>query len=377
MSFPRTYLEIHTIHDVPPSNLNRDDSGSPKSAIYGGVERSRISSQALKRAARMSFEEGLDPVDRSVRTREMKRYFVSDLKARSVEDELAESAADAAVTALGIKNDAKKDRLSYLLYLGEAQRQAMSDQIVQALKETGEKETKALEKVLKELKLSEQLHSGHPLGVALFGRMVADHHDLTVDASTQVAHAISTHAVSKDFDYFTAVDDGSTADEAGAGMIGTVEFSSSTMYRFGVVGMHQLQENLGERESAITGAVSFAKHFATALPSGKQNSFAALTRPALVLFVVRSDQPMSLVGAFEKPVDTRSGEGITVASCSALATHFAGETQRWGEPPVAVISSYRSDLGSENSTLSSAFGQSVDMNGALEVLEQSLRGCGE
>lgn len=377
MTSPRTYLEIHTIHDVPPSNLNRDDSGSPKSAVYGGVERSRISSQALKRAARMSFEEHLNPVDRSVRTREMKRYFLSDLKARSVEGELAETAADAAVSALGIKNDAKKDRLSYLLYLGESQRQAMSDQIAQALTESGETEVKALEKVFKELKLSEQLHDGHPLGVALFGRMVADHHDLTVDASTQVAHALSTHAVSKDFDYFTAVDDGSNADEAGAGMIGTVEFSSSTMYRFGVVGMHQLEENLGERESAITGAVSFAKHFATALPSGKQNSFAALTRPALVLFVVRSDQPMSLVGAFEKPVDVRSQDGITAASCAALATHYAGETARWGEPPVAVIPSYRGDLETKDSTLVTAFGQTLDMNSALQELEQSLRGRGE
>src|SRR5690606_3506822 len=84
------------------------------------------------------------------------------------------------------------------------------------------------------------------VAIALFGRMVADVADINVDAAVQVAHALSVHRVDNESDYYTAVDDENTDDETGAGMIGTVDFNSATLYRYAALGVHQLAATLGE-----------------------------------------------------------------------------------------------------------------------------------
>ena len=88
----------------------------------------------------------------------------------------------------------------------------------------------------------------HSVDIALFGRMVADGADINVDAATQVAHALSVHQVENESDYYTAVDDHKERedDDLGAGMIGTVEFNSATLYRYAALDVDQLRGNLGK-----------------------------------------------------------------------------------------------------------------------------------
>lgn len=141
--------------------------------------------------------------------------------------------------------------------------------------------------------------------MALFGRMVASDPSLNYDAAAQVAHAISTHAVHNEYDYFTAVDDLNLEHESGAGHLGTIEFSSATFYRYATVNVAELQKNL---ENQTGEAVkSFAEAFIKTMPTGKQNTFANRTLPDFVYIALRTDQPVNLVGAFERPVSGTNG----------------------------------------------------------------------
>jgi CRISPR system Cascade subunit CasC len=182
------------------------------------------------------------------------------------------------------------------------------------------------------------LGSGHPIDVALFGRMVADIPGLNVDAATQVAHALSTHAVETEFDFYTAVDDENT-DDRGAGHLGTTEFNSSTLYRFATVGLHQLVDNLGGDHAAALAAMEvFLTAFVTSMPTGHENSFAHRTLPNLVTVVIREDQPVNLVSAYERPVPPR--DGIVGESVQRLIDELARANELWGHEPLAVHSTY-------------------------------------
>ena len=154
------------------------------------------------------------------------------------------------------------------------------------------------------------------MDIALFGRMVADDPSLNEDASAQVAHAISTHAVQTEFDFFTAIDDLKPEDNAGAGMLGTIEFNSSTMYRYANVAVHELYRQLGNKEQTLNALKLFIESFANSMPSGKSNTFANQTLPQAILVVVRSDRPVNLVSAFEEPV--KSSEGYVQQSIEKL-----------------------------------------------------------
>lgn len=150
------------------------------------------------------------------------------------------------------------------------------------------------------------------MDMALFGRMVASDPSLNYDAAAQVAHSISTHAVQNEFDYFTAVDDCAPEDSAGAGHLGTVEYNSSTLYRYATVNMVELAHLLGAEKAAQAVRV-FGEAFIRSMPTGKQNSFANRTLPDAVYVTLREDQPVNLCGAFEKPV-RKSPEGYAEPS---------------------------------------------------------------
>ena len=153
----------------------------------------------------------------------------------------------------------------------------------------------------------------------MFGRMVADAPDLNVDASVQVAHAIGIGKMNPEFDYFTALDDCSPEDNAGAAMIETTEFTSSTMYRYATIDVLHLCENLGSAAVACRGIEAFLKAFITSMPTGKQNSFANRTLPGAVVLQLRDTQPVSLVNAFEKPVEASHGKSQIEIGCERLA----------------------------------------------------------
>ncbi|GIF04423.1 type I-E CRISPR-associated protein Cas7/Cse4/CasC [Actinoplanes siamensis] len=342
------YVDVHIIQTLPPSNVNRDDAGSPKQATYGGVRRARVSSQAWKRATRSAFADRLNLPDEKLGTRSKRigRQLGDRIAARTgLSAQESRRLADALLSQLGLTASKKKaEESSYLLFYGRHQLDRIVDLVADRVEELAALPDDALSKAAtgKELNILPILTSGHPIDVALFGRMVADLPNLNVDAATQVAHAISTHAAEIEFDYFTAVDDANT-DDAGAGMIGTVEFTSATLYRFATVGVHQLLENLdGDLEAAQAALAAFLEAFAYSIPSGHRNSFAHQTLPQLLSVVVRTDQPVNLVSAFEKPIDSR--EGIAAKSIDLLDQELSGAAENWGAHPAAVISVYRRDM---------------------------------
>lgn len=328
------YLDIHILQTVPPSNLNRDDTGAPKSAIYGGVRRARVSSQAWKRATRKHFSEDLDTADVGVRTKRVVELIGARI--RSLDPEIGEQAAieraSLVLGALGIglesprakKGDVKPVASKYLVFFSNRQLDRMAALAVSAR-----------DGVITKNAAKEAADMEHGVDVALFGRMVADAADLNVDAAVQVAHAISTHAVETEFDYYTAVDDeNERAEESGAGMIGTIEFASSTLYRYAAVDLAQLRMNLGDDDMVGRAVEAFVRGFIASMPTGKQNTFGNRTLPDGVVVMARADQPVSLVGAFEEPVPSTPGQLRT--SCERLARYAADVTEGFGTPPEAA-----------------------------------------
>jgi CRISPR system Cascade subunit CasC len=181
------------------------------------------------------------------------------------------------------------------------------------------------------------LNSGNGIEISLFGRMVAESPDYNVDASSQVAHAISTHKVDNEYDFYTALDEKNTEDESGAGMMGTIEFNSSTLYRYATVAVHDLAKQIDDTVVLSKAVEGFVRAFIMSLPSGKQNTFANRTVPYSVMIVVRQDQPVSLVGAFESPVipDKVSG-GYNEASAKRMI-EYEESTRDFVDAPVKTI----------------------------------------
>lgn len=335
----RLFIDLHVVQSVPPSNLNRDDTGSPKSAFYGGVRRSRVSSQAWKKATRAQFVDRLDAADLGTRTKRVVELMVARMTAQDGElsEDVAEKQAVAVLAAMDIKPKAitkKKGEgeeartfaaTDYLIFFSTRQIERLAE-----LASAGGKPTKraALEAADQE----------HGIEVALFGRMVADNKDLSVDAAVQVAHAISTHGVVDESDYFTAVDDETPTDETGAGMLGTVEFNSATLYRYATINVAGLLGNLGDSAATVRAVQEFVRAFVLSMPTGKQNTFANRTLPDAVVVMVRHDQPVNLVGAFEDAVEARDSEGRVAASVDRLVEQAASVSSFVDPPDLTLVS---------------------------------------
>lgn len=300
------YVDLSVIQTVPSSNINRDDTGSPKTALYGGVTRSRVSSQSWKRATRSAFR----TAGESTGTRTKKGVQLLATKLSELDPSLDADAALAKATEVfataGIKIDKKTAETGALLLVSPGQIEKLAQY---ALNNT-DFDKKELKKVLQ---------GDHSLDLALFGRMVADAPELNVDASAQVAHAISTHEVVPEFDYYTALDDQKTDDTNGAAMLGTIEFNSATLYRYANINLTELSRNLGAAD-AIHGVTTFIKSFLLSTPTGKQNTFANKTTPSYVMLTVRTDTPVNLVSAFEEPVVSKAG--YVAKSIEKLETEY-------------------------------------------------------
>ncbi|WP_329492939.1 type I-E CRISPR-associated protein Cas7/Cse4/CasC [Kitasatospora herbaricolor] len=368
----RLYIDLHILQTVPPANLNRDDNGNPKEAYFGGKRRSRVSSQAWKRATRLHFAQSRDQEDLATRTKRIAAQLAKRLTARTqLSPEDAERIAGALLKPMGITAGKKAGDTAYLLFFGRRQLENIVDLVTDTATDLAALDDKQLDEAVKDLPVREQLQNGHPADVALFGRMVADIPGLNVDAATQVAHAISTHATELEFDYYTAVDDENTADETGAGMIGTIGFNSATLYRYATIGLHQLRDNLGEDKAALDAVDLFVDSFARAMPTGYANSFAHRTRPSLVAVVVRTDQPVNLVSAYEKAVP--AGDGIVAASASRLAEEYRTATRQWGDTPLHVAICHTLADGTDEATqLGEAFGANQTFAQLRDGLQAAL-----
>jgi len=329
----RTYIDVHVLQTVPPSNLNRDDTGSPKTAFFGGVRRARVSSQAWKRAARKAFADQLDPSSLGVRSRRVVEVIADEIRRvdPSVDEAASLTMAEGVLTKVGVKlKPARKKEApqesGFLLFLSRRQIENLAAAAVAAGPDGSYPADVK--------KLADREHS---VDIALFGRMVADQTDLNVDAACQVAHALSVHAVEDESDYFTAVDDHKADDDeedAGAGMIGTVEFNSSTLYRYATVDLTALSRNLGDPDAVRRAVEVFLDCFVTSMPTGKQNTFANRTLPDAIVVQVRDDQPVSYVGAFEEAVEGRDGR--VKKAVDRLALHADEVATAYGLQPVAA-----------------------------------------
>jgi CRISPR system Cascade subunit CasC len=329
-------LEVHILQTVAPCNLNRDDMGSPKDALFGGFRRARISSQAQKRAVRVAFKDWplLSEEERAVRTKRLVEELLRRLKDKDkdVEEQLARRAVENALNAL--KFGVKEGRTEYLFFLGKRELDALAQQIRENLEAlSGEVKGKKKAEVPNELKkaLEGVLDGGKAVDLALFGRMLADRPELGKDAAAQVAHALSTHKVDRQIDFYTAVDDLNPKEETGAEMMGYVEFYSATLYRYAVVDLEKLLENLqGNEDLAIKGALAFLEAFVRTLPSGKQNSFAAHNPPLFVAFRAGEGMPRNLATAFERPIRPREDVPLSRLSAEALMKEWARFDQVYG-----------------------------------------------
>lgn len=315
----RLYVDFHILQTVPPSCINRDDTGSPKTAVYGGVLRARVSSQAWKHAMRAAFAEDarLDMGRRTKKAADLVKEQILVLVSDADADKLAKKALENA----GIKFDEKSKKddtvTKALFFMSTAQAKALAELAVE-----GSADKKQYRDALK---------AAPSMDMALFGRMVADDPSLNYDAAAQVAHSISTHAVQNEYDYFTAVDDCQAEDNAGAGHLGTVEYNSSTLYRYATVNVMELAGQLGAAQAAET-VRAFGEAFLFSMPTGKQNSFANRTLPDAVYVTLREDQPVNLCGAFERAVP-RSAQGYAAPSKAALAQYAQQMYSSFAEAP--------------------------------------------
>ena len=301
------FIDFHVLQTVPPSCVNRDDMGSPKTAVYGGAVRARVSSQAWKHAVREYFKQLFTEEDLGSRTKNVVEMVEKEML-RSDPDMDKDDCHKKAVKALELAGltvkvkKGEKEKADALFFMSFKQAKAIAD-IAINLDPKGKETAKTLKEALK---------ADPSVDIALFGRMAASDPTLNYDAAAQVAHAISTHAVQNEYDYFTAVDDMQADDNAGAGHLGTVEFNSSTLYRYAAVNATELASTLGA-ENVGDAVKKFGQAFIMSMPTGKINTFANRTLPDMVYVTVRSDQPVNLCGAFENPVK-QSEEGYAAAS---------------------------------------------------------------
>lgn len=290
----RCYLDVHVLQTVPPSCVNRDDTGSPKTAIYGGTTRARVSSQAWKHAMREMFrEELIEPDMLGLRTKNALSLVEKEILKLNPDAKKAKELAKKMLGEYGGVDTNDDDQTQALFFIGMKQAKELAEIAVSE----GTADKDACKKALK---------NNPSVDIALFGRMVASEATLNCDASAQVAHSISTHTVQNEYDYFTAVDDLAPEDNTGAGHLGTVEFNSSTLYRYATVNLVELSNALGKQVTAET-AAKFVEAFVRSMPTGKQNTFANRTLPSMVYVTIRRDQPVNLCGAFEKPVSAKNG----------------------------------------------------------------------
>ena len=317
-------IEIHMVKNYPPTNLNRDDTGSPKTCTFGGFRRGRISSQCLKRGWRVSaLYDSLLP-ERGIRTRKLPELVATELKKRGMEED-AVNAIAAKVTGIGNKDGTENaDGITaQIIFYSPEDITAIANLMQNEFVKAGT--VKAFEKLkTKELVKSLQDVDVRPitLDMALFGRMVTSNAFRNVEAAMQVAHAISTHTVNQESDYFTAMDDlvgGNDSEDSGAAMIDDVDFNSSCYYHYASIDMNQLSDNLKDapnRDELIDKLIpALIQVMAYTNPSGKQNSFAGNVLPAMMMLEIKPDPiPVSYVNAFVKPA--RAGVGRSLVENS-------------------------------------------------------------
>lgn len=351
-------IQLHILQNYAPSNLNRDQSGSPKDAIFGDRKRGRISSQCLKRSIRRSqaFKDEFSAQgllgSRTQRLPALIGEALVHLGAR--EDEIKAIVARAAEigreSPKGRQEEGEEDETApeamveeptigetrQLIFLDTTHELPHMAQNLLALCRKYGVESFTNPKKVKIADITKALGSSAPrsVDIALFGRMTTSEAFKDIQAASQVAHAISTHVVEQEFDYYTAMDDLKPEGELGADMIGDVEFNSCTYYKYLNVHWDGLLDNLGGKENmavARRAVAALLKAAAMAQPSGKQNSFAAFSLPDFILVEVSSrNLPVSYANAFLRPARALGTKTLVDVSIELLDQHAQNLSRRYG-----------------------------------------------
>jgi CRISPR system Cascade subunit CasC len=344
------FMELHVIQNFAPSNLNRDDTGNPKDAEFGGARRARISSQSFKRAIRKApIFAATTGVDLGKRTRWVTRLLRQELEAHDKPAEEIQQVLENFVPAYLSKFDKKfeadedapdKKRTAVLIYMGSDELQAITGALLENWDALREEDKKVIRSVTRDLVKQHQDVTSTP-DIALFGRMLAEKPELNLEAACQVAHAISTHRVTMEMDFFTAVDDMTQGtEETGAGMMGFTGFDSACFYRYVRLDWEQLVKNLGgDMDLARRTVEAFLRAVVEAVPSGKQNAFAAHNPPSFMLAAVREGSfAWSLANAFENPIYPQH-KGLVAPSVAALDTYWGRLATVYGTDSVQAVAS--------------------------------------
>ena len=343
----KNYINFHILISHSPSCLNRDDMNMQKSAIFGGKRRVRISSQSLKRTIRKSpyFANMLG--QESTRTRELNGLFLT--LSKKMGNQFPKELTEKAITLLADKRgvtieESQADAvapwcfqeiewLCNQLQSNENMMKLCEEFIAISGNSDNDKKrkrglTRSMYGILEKNEQMQGLYSAleNNIDIALHGRMATSGLMKPMDGALAVAHAITTHVVDADIDWFTAVDD---LQELGSGHLDTQEFSSGVFYRYASLNIAQLRENLGKasREKILEIGSHVLHLMATVVPTAKQQSFAAhnLADLAMVSF---SDIPVSLANAFEEPV--KPGPGFIKPSVKALHDYWQAVHNGYG-----------------------------------------------
>ena len=369
MNDSKTKIEVHLIQNFAPSNLNRDDTGQPKSATFGGFRRARISSQCIKRSTRQLWRES-GSASVGERTKLLKRELASRLKVEGRTDKQIGTALETFLGQFYSKMDGEKTAV--LVFVSQKEISVAKDLIDEHWKTLSEgKQVEGKDKTNAASTLDKVKTSAD---IALFGRMLAEQPGRNTDGSCQVAHPISTHKVDMEMDFYTAIDDLKPEEETGADMMGVVGFNSACYYRYALVDRDQLARNLARKTDRSNGTWTqaleakdyeeadkvirvFLEAMVYAIPTGKQNSFAPQNLPSFGMFVRRQGGvPISLANAFCKPVRTKDDDDIIGLSIQRLAKHWDAIKKVYGDQGIKRTSCFH-----------------VEQEGRLEGLSDSVK----
>jgi len=330
------FIQLHMLTSYPPSNLNRDDLGRPKTAIMGGKTRLRVSSQSLKRAWRTSdlFESALGG-HIGKRTKKMGVELYKRLCEKGVTEGKAKEFAKEMVAFFGATESAEKDKSlkelesSQLVHFNQSEIKALFA-LVDRVAGEGKLDKEELKKLVAKR---------YDVDISMFGRMLTGKEIVKVtddpEAAVQVAHAVTVHDVAVEDDYFTAVDDlNSGEDDLGAAHIGETEFGAGVFYLYLCINRDLLEENLGDKELAKKSLAALVEAAAKVAPNGKQNSFASRAYSSYILAEKGDQQPRSLSVAFLKPV---RGEDVLGKAITEIETKRANMEKVYGKCSEAAM----------------------------------------
>ncbi len=333
-------IELHILQSFPVTCLNRDDLGSPKTAVFGGSTRARVSSQSWKRAIRTLAKEESADLFGGNRSRYVVRELIQLFSSSECEDDLAVTLGETCADAIGTLDDKNPQKVKTLLYFSpneflsvvtkvlELGGKKIAADVMNGDAKSQKKSRTELQKICKNATKALAKQVKDAADIAFFGRMVADDASLTVEASGLFSHALSTHSQSNDLDFFSAVDDLKIGEEdAGAGHIGTIEFNSACYYRYVGLNLDMLFDDmhLGHFSDEERGGVlrTFLRSAILAIPDARKNSMFGMNPPQHVLGIRRRGQPISLINAFERPIPATGG-GYVEPSIKALKDHWQG-----------------------------------------------------